>query len=321
VTITRCPPSNPNTSSTSSTSSNFLTRIPSSTTITPTQYYNSKDSSLTSSLSIYPKNSQSGSGRNIIQSSVSPVIASPTRASPQAGYAKQPSISPASPMRNLHPDIIQQQLSELLKSNYPSQSQDLLKETLLTQYSLIRAQQAAAAGNQSSSSHNSSSSYPMRNKSVITTSRASPMDVIDLSASNSPTPSRSMTAVQQALQQQALQVSNANASKRSYSQYQNGNQSSRSIQQSSSSQSSSSRLHQQMQMELNAYGMNSGYKVEKTYIDAHPVHCIKSLSGSTSSDHLIPLTELRDQFYPNVDLQTCKRVLEALGIQLLPGTK
>jgi hypothetical protein len=320
VTITRCPPSNPNTSSTSSTSSNYLTRIPASTTITPTQYYNSKDSSLTSSLSIYPKNSQSGSGRNIIQSSVSPVIASPTRASPQAGYAKQPSISPASPMRNLHPELLQQQLSELLKNNYPNQSQDLLKETLLTQYSLIRAQQAAAAaGNQSSSSHNSSSSYPIRNKSVITTSRASPMDVIDLSASNSPTP-RSMTAVQQALQQQALQVSNANSNKRSYSQYQNGNQSSRSMQ-SSSSSSSSSRLHQQMQMELNGYGLSSGYKVEKTYIEAHPVHCIKSLPGSSSSEFLIPLTELRDQFYPNVDLQTCKRVLEALGIQLVPGTK
>lgn len=324
VTITRCPPSNPSnapfphTNPSSSSSSNYLNRIPASTTITPTQYYNNKDNSLTSSLSVYPKNSQSGSGRNIIQSSVSPVIASPTRASPQAGYAKQPSVSPASPMHSLLPDVIQQQLNELLKTNYPNQNQDLLKETLLSQYSLYaRAQQAAAAAGNQSSSQNPPT-YPIRNKSVITTSRESPMDVIDVS-SNSPTPSRSgMAAVQQALElQHAASISAAN--KRAYNgQYINGNQSSARSMQSSSS-TSSSRLQQQM--DLNGYGM-SAYKVEKAYIEAQPVSVVKMLlQGSLTPEIVFPLSELRDQFYPNANLEICRRVLETLGITLIPGNK
>lgn len=312
VTITRCPPSNTSNSSYSnSSSSNYLTRIPSSTTITPTQYYNNKDNSLTSSLSAYPKNAQSVTGRNIIQSSVSPVIASPTRASPQAGYAKQPSASPASPMHSLFPDAIQQQLNELLKTNNLSQHPDLLKETL-SRYSSLWAHQAA--GNQSLSQ--SSSSYPMRNKSVITTSRESPMDVIDLS-SNSPTPSRSgMSAVQQALELQHASMAAAN-NKRAYNgQYINGNQS-RSMQ--SSSSSSSSRLAQQM--DLNGYGM-SAYKVEKSYIEQHPVSVVKTLIvGSSTPESVMPLSELRDQFYPNASLDMCKRVMEALAITLIPGNR
>lgn len=315
VTITRCPPSNTNNSSYSN-SPNYLNRIPASTTITPTQYYNNKDNSLTSSLSAYPKNAQASAGRNIIQSSVSPVIASPTRASPQAGYAKQPSISPASPMHSLLPDAIQQQLNELLKTNYPNQNPDLLKETLLLQYSQYA--RAQAAGNQSSSQN--TASYPMRNKSVITTSRDSPMDVIDLS-SNSPTPSRSgMSAVQQALElQHAASLTASN--KRAYNgQYINGNQSARSLQ--SSSSSSSSRAQQlAQQMDLSGYGV-SAYKVEKSYIENHPVSVVKTLiAGSPNPENVIPLSELRDQFYPNASLDICRRVLENLGITLIPGNK
>lgn len=323
MTITRCP-TNTSTSSHAQNSPSFLTRIPASTTITPTQFYNSKDSSLTSSLSIYPKNSQAGSTRNIIQSSVSPVIASPTRASPQAGYAKQPSISPASQMHMI-PAVIQQQLDQLLMKqnidfNGLAANPELLKETLLTYNSMYANAKNAAqmAGAQSLSSPNNQS-YPIRNKSVITTSRASAMDVIDLSASNSPTP-RSMAALQL---QQAQTAAASVANKRAHNgQYLNGNQSSRSMQ---SSSSASTRLQQQMQMQnsiasLNGYG-SSAYKVEKSFIENQMVHCINMIPYQPNSDMIIPLSEMRDQFYPNANLDVCKRVMQALEINLYSGTK
>lgn len=315
MTITRCPTY----SSTPANAQNsaFLNRIPASTTITPTQYNNSKDNSLTSSLSIYPKNSQSGSARSIIQSSVSPVIASPTRASPQAGYAKQPSISPA-----IIPAVIQQQLDELLmKQNLGFNGlsdPELLKQTLLTYKNLYVSAQQQNAGNQSLPSGNQS--YPVRNKSVITTSRASAMDVIDLSASNSPTPSRSMSAATALQLQQAAAATAANKRAHNGSQYLNGNQSSRSMQ---SSSSASTRLQQQMQMNslagLNGYG--AAYKIEKSFIENQMVHCINMIPYSPNSDMIIPLSELRDQFYPNANLDVCKRVMQALDINLYSGTK
>jgi hypothetical protein len=320
VTITRCPTSN-----TSNQNSSYLNRIPASTTITPTQFYNNKDHSLPSSLSIYPKNSQSGNARNIIQSNISPVIASPTRASPQAGFAKQPSISPASQMHNL-PAVLQQQLDELfIKQNFNGiTNPELLKETLL-QYSNIYAkaqqQHSVAAGTQSKSqnlSSSSSSSYPLRNKSVITTSRASALDVIDLS-SNSPTPSRSMSTVA-ALQIQQAQAAASAANKRAHNGgYMNGNQST-----TRSMQSAASTRLQQMQMQnlagMNGYG-TSPYKIEKSYIDNQMVHCINMIPYSPNSDMIIPLSELRDQFYPNANLDICKRVMQALEINLYSGTK
>lgn len=323
MTITRCPTNTP-ASSHAQNSSSFLNRIPASTTITPTQYYNSKDNSLSSSLSIYPKNSQTGNARSIIHSSVSPVIASPTRASPQAGYAKQPSISPAAPMHI--PALVQQQIDEiLLKQNFNGiANPELLKETLLTynsMYAKVQQQNAASlAGNQSLSSSNNPS-YPIRNKSVITTSRASAMDVIDLSASNSPTP-RSMSAVT-ALQLQQAQAAASVSNKRPHNgQYLNGNQQSRSLQ---SSSSASSRLQQQMQIHNSLAGMNgygsSAYKIEKSYIENQMVHCINMIPYSPNSDMIIPLSEMRDQFYPNAGLDVCKRVMQALDINVYSGTK
>ena len=207
--------------------------------------------------------------------------------------------------------------------------QDLLKETLLSSYNSLyaKAQQqnaASMAGNQSLSSNNQSS-YPVRNKSVITTSRASAMDVIDLSASNSPTP-RSMQAVAALQLQQAQAASVAN--KRAHNgQYLNGSQSSRSMQSSSSSSSSSSastRLQQQMQMQSSLAGMNgygAAYKIEKSFIENQMVHCINMIPYSPNSDMIIPLSELRDQFYPNANLDVCKRVMQALDINLYSGTK
>lgn len=321
VTITRCPTNAP-TSSHAQNSSSFLTRIPASTTITPTQYYNSKDSSLSSSLSIYPKNSQTGSARSIIQSSVSPVIASPTRASPQAGYAKQPSMSPASSMHMI-PAVIQQQLDELLlKQSFSGLAPELIKETLLTYNSLYsKAHQqtvAALTGTQSLSS-STNQSYPIR-KSVISTSRAAGQDCIDLSASSSPTPSRSAVT---ALQLQQAQAAASVANKRAQNgQYLNGSQSSRSMQ---SSASASTRLQQQMQMQTSLAGMNgygaAAYKIEKTFIDNQMVHCINMIPYSANSDMIIPLSEMRDQFYPNANLDVCKRVMQALDINLYSGTK
>lgn len=327
MTITRCP-TNTSTSAQAQNAS-FLNKIPASTTITPTQYNNGKDNSLSSSLSIYPKAASTGNARSIIQSSVSPVIASPTRASPQAGYAKQP----VSPM--LLPSVMQQQLDELLlKQNFNLNglpNPELLKETILTYNSMYaKAQQqqqqnaAARAGTQSLSSLSTNQSYPVRNKSVITTSRASAMDVIDLSASNSPTPSRSMTAASvAALQLQQAQVASA-ANKRAHNgQYMNGNQTTRSLQ---SSSSASTRLQQQMQMQnslagINGYNTTPPYKIEKSFIENQMVHCINMIPYSPNSDMIIPLSELRDQFYPNANLEVCKRVMQALDIHLYSGTK
>lgn len=330
VTITRCPTSNSASSSHSSSTSsasNYLNRIPASTTITPTQYFNgSKDHSLTSSLSIYPKNNSQSGARNIIQSNVSPVIASPTRASPQAGYAKQPSISPAltSQLHGL-PAVIQQQIEELfLKQNFNGiNNPELLKQTLMqytNMYAKVAQQNISSngsssnAGNISQNSQSSSSSqYPHRNKSVITSSRASALDVIDLS-SNSPTP-RSMNTVAALQLQQAQAAAAASASKRSHNgTYMNGS-------------SSTTRSMMQMQNSLaaaaagiNGYG-TTPYKIEKTYIENQMVHCINMIPYSPNSDMIIPLSELRDKFYANANLDICKRVMQALEINLYSGTK
>lgn len=344
VTITRCPTSTASTNASSNNNginansqngnnpSTFLNRIPASTTITPTQYYNNKDHSLSSSLSIYPKNSQNGNARSIIQSNISPIIASPTRASPQAGYAKQPSISPASQMHNI-PAAIQQQFDELfLKQNFSAvNNPELLKQTLMqytNMYAKVASQQqqqhqqhSDSAGNQSlnSSSSSSSSQYPLRNKSVITTSRASAMDVIDLS--NSPTPSRSMNTVAALQLQQAQAAVASAANKRAHNgTYMNGSSQST----TRSMQSSASTRLQQMQMQSALTGMNgygSPYKIEKTYVENQMVHCINMIPYSPNSDMIIPLSELRDQFYPNATLDICKRVMQALEINLYSGTK
>lgn len=342
MTITRCPTSATASASNNSGNSNYLTRIPASTTITPTavanataQYY--KDMSLPSSLSIYPKNGGNGAGINprsiIHSSSASPVTASPTRASPQSLYAKQPSISPASPMHNLLPAVLQQQIDELLlKQNYNINgltNQDILKGTLLSTYaSYTKAQQQQLQQHLIASAQrsNNSQSYPIRNKSVIT-SRAT-MDVIDLSPSS--TPRSSMSAAAAA----AIQAS----SKRNLNgQYLNGNQSSRMQQSSSGSSSSSTRSMQQQQQQQHLQDPNGrmlpmpdmsalngpygvAYKVQKTLIETSMVNCI-NMSPYAHSELLIPLSELRDTFYPSVSLDICKRVMNALEIVLYKGNK
>lgn len=415
MTITRCPTTATATAASNNTTnqSNYLTRIPASTTITPTavanataQYY--KDMSLPSSLSIYPKNGgNSGAGINprsiIHSSSASPVIPSPTRASPQSSYATQPSISPASPMHNILPAVLQQQIDELLlKSNFSMSQNDKYLDTLnsaigifastqqqhkqqkmdelllksnynLSQHdkynkslessinsalgiyaksqpqhkqhdkyhnesleSLNSALRLIADSQQQQQQHqqhliaaaqrtNNSQSYPIRNKSVIT-SRAT-MDVIDLSPSS--TPRSSMSAAAAAAAIQASSKRNLNG------QYMNGSQSSRMQQSSSGSSSSSTRSMQQQQQHLQdpngrmlpmpdmsaingPYGV--AYKVQKTLIDSSMVNCI-NMSPYAHSELLIPLSELRETFYPSVSLEICKRVMSALEIQLFKGNK
>jgi hypothetical protein len=249
---------------------------------------------------------------------VSPIIASPTRASPQAGYAKQPSISPAS--------VMQHQLDDLfLKQNFNGiNNPELLKQIMQYRdmYAKVAQQQNDNAGNHHTLNPSSSSSqYPLRNKSVITTSRASAMDVIDLSSSNSPTQSRSMNTVAALQLQQAQAAAASAANKRAHNgTYMNGSSQST----TRSMQSSASTRLQQMQMQSSLGGMNgygSPYKIEKTYVENQTVHCINMIPYSPNSDMIIPLSELRDQFYPNANLDICKRVMQALEINLYSGTK
>lgn len=226
---------------------------------------------------------------------------------------------------------MQKQLDELLlQQNFNLNgiaNPERLKETLL-QYNSMYAkaaqqqQNAAARAGAQSLSSTANQSYPVRNKSVITTSRASAMDVIDLSASNSPTPSRSMTAVA-ALQLQQAQAASVANKRAQNGQYLNGNQASRAMQ--SSSTSASTRLQQQMQMQSSLAGINgygsSAYKIEKSFIENQMVHCINMIPYSPNSDMIIPLSEMRDRFYPSANLDVCKRVMQALDIHLYSGTK
>lgn len=114
--------------------------------------------------------------------------------------------------------------------------------------------------------------------------------------------------------QQAQAAAAANASKRAHNgTYMNGS-------------SSTTRSMMQMQNSLaaaagiNGYG-SSPYKIEKTYIENQMVHCINMIPYSPNSDMIIPLSELRDKFYPNANLDICKRVMQALDINLYSGTK
>lgn len=130
-----------------------------------------------------------------------------------------------------------------------------------------------------------------------------------------------MTALA-ALQLQQAQAASA-ANKRAHNgQYLNGNQSSRAMQ---SSSSASTRLQQQMQMQNSLAGMNgygsSAYKIEKSFIENQMVHCINMIPYSPNSDMIIPLSEMRDRFYPSANLDVCKRVMQALDIHLYSGTK
>lgn len=322
VTITRCPP----------TQASFGSRVPASTTITPSSQSRYQNPS---SLSIYPKSSAQSNGHMSIlhSSSISPVIQSPTRASPQSSQAKQP-ISPASPMRNLHPQLLQHQIESLLNnkslSNYSAN--DILKETLLL--SQLAGQQFPPPASKQNSSNamnlnylnnhsnpsnqsNPVNSYPnnftgQRLKSVIT-SRAA-QDVIDLSS-----PPRSST--QQAAAKRAL---NGN--------YMSQNQVSRaSILQQQAAAAQAAQQHQMLQEQQNSriihlpempqnthYG--PPYKVQKTLVDNTMVTCI-NMAPYVHTDLLMPLSELRETFYPQINMDICRRVIQALEINLYKGNR
>ena len=269
---------------------------------------------------------------SILQSaSISPVIQSPTRASPQSSQAKQP-ISPASPMRNLHPQLLQHQIESLLNTNNLNNynAKDILKETLLL--SQLAGQQFqrpnsnsgtssylnAVAQSNSSNTSNSSNSYPanytgQRLKSVIT-SRAA-LDVIDLSS-----PPRSST-------QAAAAVA---AAKRAHNGNYNMNQSQStraSILQQQAQQAAQHQLLQEQngrmihlpEMAQSAH-YGPAYKVQKTVIDNTAVNGI-NMSPYVHTELLLPLSELRETFYPQISLDICRRVLQALDINLYKGNR
>lgn len=267
-------------------------------------------------------------------SSISPVIQSPTRASPQSSQAKQP-ISPASPMRNLHPQLLQHQIESLLNSKSLSNysANDILKETLLLSQLAGQQFQAPSKPNSSnamnlnylnSASHSnpsnqssSSNSYPsnytgQRLKSVIT-SRAA-QDVIDLSS-----PPRDRSSTQQAA---AKRTMNGN--------YMNQSQASRASMLQQQAVAAQQAQHQLLQdqngrmIHLPEMGQNTHYgppyKVQKTLVDNTMVTCI-NMAPFVHTDLLMPLSELRETFYPQISLDICRRVLQALEINLYKGNR
>jgi hypothetical protein len=297
----------------------YLNKIPQSTTITPSsnasQFY--KDLSLPSSLSIYPK-TVVDANRNVIPSSAaSPIIASPTRASPQSSHAKQPAPrSPASPMQHLLPAAIQQQFDELFNSqNFNLNGvSEILKETLLS--SLANGQHYQSQRNQSLPNSPLTTHHQQhqnaRNKSVIT-SRAT-MDVIDLSPSSTPRSSIQST-VSAAAQQAAKRNMNG--------QYMNG-QSTRSVLQQSPSSSSASSVSTRAMQQQQSYDLNyMPYKVQRIPIENTMVNCVNMASYVHNMQHdlLMPISELRDCFYPSANLDVCRRVMMALDINLFKGNK
>ncbi|XP_055856248.1 uncharacterized protein LOC129919406 isoform X1 [Episyrphus balteatus] len=62
------------------------------------------------------------------------------------------------------------------------------------------------------------------------------------------------------------------------------------------------------------------YKVQKVYVDNQTVPCI-NMQAYTDSDQLMTLTDFRESFFPNVPLEHCKRLIEALGVELYKGNR
>lgn len=308
VTITRCaPPSNQDAVN------SYLNKIPQSTTIIPSnnpnQFY--KDLSLPSSLSIYPRNANSNIRTNGIP-------ASPTRASPQSAQAKHPGLSPASPLTSILPGVLQQQIEQIFsKQNFNSIDTEILKEALLSRLTGNATETHRYQIPESQNSHPNQQQSNYRNKSVIT-SRAS-MDVIDLSPSSTPRSAIQAVAAANAAAQQQAAKRNING------QYMNG-QSNRSVLQNSSNSSASSsstttRSMQQHYSDLNGHYIP--YKVQRIQIENTTVNCVNmtSYSHNSQAELLMPISELRDAFYPSLNLDVCRRVMVALEISMYKGNK
>ncbi len=62
------------------------------------------------------------------------------------------------------------------------------------------------------------------------------------------------------------------------------------------------------------------YKVQRVLIDNVMVPCI-NMHSNHYSDYLITLPDLNEFFFPGISLETCKRVLEVLGVKLYKGNR
>lgn len=67
-------------------------------------------------------------------------------------------------------------------------------------------------------------------------------------------------------------------------------------------------------------GAHVPYKVQRVLIDNVMVPCI-NMHSSHYTDYLITLPDLNEYFFPGISLETCKRVLEVLGVKLYKGNR
>uniref|UniRef100_A0A1I8PRA9 Uncharacterized protein n=2 Tax=Stomoxys calcitrans TaxID=35570 RepID=A0A1I8PRA9_STOCA len=184
--------------------------------------------------------------------------------------------------------------------------------------------------------------------SSSSSSTPTPMEVIDLSS-----PRRSLQAatayLQQQQQQQQQQAAVAAAQQQNQQQQrlaaaaaaaqhhqQNGRQSSNS---SAQQQANSASLHLQRHAanvaaaavdnsqrlniipEIPANNINAQpYKVQKVYVESHLVPCI-NMKAYNDSEQLMTLTDFQKYFFPSVPLDQCKRLIEALGVELYKGNR
>lgn len=184
-----------------------------------------------------------------------------------------------------------------------------------------------------------------------------PMDVIDLSSPRRSLQAASAYLQQQQQQQAAQQQAHQAAAVAAVQQQQrlaaaaqhHSQQNGRS---SSSSNSNSASMHLQRHAALaaavggggggnTAVGGNAGdnnnrlcvipeiptgnvnvhpYKVQKVYVENHLVPCI-NMKAYNDSEQLMTLTDFQKYFFPTVPLEHCKRIIEALGVELYKGNR
>lgn len=184
--------------------------------------------------------------------------------------------------------------------------------------------------------------YNNTNASPNTTT--TPMEVIDLSSSR-----RSLQAASAFLQQQqqglqAHQAAAVAAAAQAQAQQQRmaaaaaqHHQNGRS---SSSSSSNSASMHLQRHAAMAA--ANAGavdnqrlciipeigssnnnmvpYRVQRVYVENQVVPCI-NMKAYNDSEQLMTLNDFQKSFFPNVPLDLCKRIIEALGIEMYKGNR
>ncbi|XP_011293574.1 polyglutamine-repeat protein pqn-41 [Musca domestica] len=191
----------------------------------------------------------------------------------------------------------------------------------------------------------------LSSSSSSSTTTPTPMEVIDLSS-----PRRSLHAAsaylqqqQQQQQQQAAAVAAAQqqqqnqqqrlaAAAAAHHQQQNGRQSSNSsaaAQQQAAANSASLHLQRHAAMaaaadnsqrlniipEIPANNLNvQPYKVQKVNVEIALVPCI-NMKAYNDSEQLMTLTDFHNYLFPTVPLDQCKRLIEALGVELYKGNR